>query len=133
MATDTTAITVADSQPILFNNTTPINNITYNAGTFTLPNAGQYLFNWAAAITNEGMGSDILAIGLYEVSPTAGYVAYSNSGNTISNNASTTISGTALITATAGSTYQLRNASGQSISTVVDGNTAVTLTITRIN
>ena len=133
MAVDSTAITVPDSSPILFNTTNPISNITYNAGTFTFTNAGQYLINWSASIRNEGMGSDILSIGLYQVTPTASYVAYSNTGNTISNNASTTISGTALVNATAGSTFQLRNASGQTISTITDGTSAVTMTITRIN
>lgn len=42
MAVDSTAITVPDSSPILFNTTNPISNITYNAGTFTFTNAGQY-------------------------------------------------------------------------------------------
>jgi hypothetical protein len=134
MATLNSEATYANSAPILFNVSSPINNITYSSstGTFTFTNAGQYLINWVASIKNEGPSS-ILSLGLYQVTPGATYVAYSNTGNTISNNASTIISGTALITAPAGSTYQLRNATGQNISTVVNGTIAATITITRIN
>ena len=118
--------------PIQFTTVTPANNITYSAGTFTLANAGQYLVNWSASIKNEG-SSAILSLGLYKVLPTAGYINYSNTGNTISNNASVQISGLAIITATAGTTIQLRNSTSTSISTVGASTTAVTLTITRIN
>jgi hypothetical protein len=134
MATLNSESTYANAAPLLFNVASPINNITYTAttGTFTFTNAGQYLINWVASITNEGP-SHVLSLGLYQVTPSASYVAYSNTGNTISSNASTIIFGTALVTATAGSTYQLRNVSGQSISTVPNSTIAATITITRIN
>jgi hypothetical protein len=134
MATLNHEVTYSTSSAIIFNTTNPINNITYNSttGTFTLVNAGQYLINWVASIKNEGPSS-VLSLGLYQVTPGATYLAYSNTGNTISNNASTIIAGTAIVTATANSTYQLRNVSGQNISTVTNGNIAATITITKIN
>jgi hypothetical protein len=131
MATSTTEVTYTTGQPLQFTSTTPANNITYSAGTFTLTNAGQYLINWTASIKNEGP-STILSLGLYRVTPTAGYINYTNSGNSISNNSSVQISGTAIITATAGTTIQLRNSTAQSISTVNNNNSS-SLTITRIN
>jgi hypothetical protein len=131
MATSTAETTYTASLPLQFTTSTPSNNITYNTGTFTLTNAGQYLINWSASIKNEG-SSAVLSLGLYRVTPSAGYINYTNSGNTISNNASVQISGTAIITATAGTTIQLRNSSGQSISTD-NGTNSLSLTITRIN
>jgi hypothetical protein len=134
MATLNDEATYANEAPIVFDVANPINNITYTSatGTFTLTNAGQYLINWVASIKNEGP-SQVLSLGLYQVTPGATYVAYSNTGNTISGNASTIISGTALITAPAGSTYQLRNVSGQNISTVTNDTIAATITIVRVN
>jgi hypothetical protein len=131
MATSTAETTYTTGLPLQFTSTTPANNITYSAGTFTLTNAGQYLINWAATIKNEGP-SAVLSLGLYRVTPSAGYINYTNSGNTISNNASVQISGTAIITATAGTTIQLRNSTAQSISTD-NGTNSLSLTITRIN
>jgi hypothetical protein len=132
MASSVAETTYATNAPILFGTTTPSNNVTYSAGTFTLVNAGQYLINWSASIKNEGSNA-VLSLGLYKVLPTAGFINYSNSGNTISNNASVQISGVAIVTATAGMTLQLRNSTSQSISTVGASTTAVSLTITRIN
>jgi hypothetical protein len=132
MATLTNKNTYANNSPLLFNTTSPLENITYSNGTFTLPNAGTYLINWTASIKNES-SSAVLSLALYEVTPTAGIISSSNTGHTISNNASTIINGTAIVTVTANTTFQLRNISGQTISTVPNSNSAATLTITRIN
>src|SRR5574344_845342 len=131
MATSTAETTYTTGLPLQFTTTTPANNITYSAGTFTLTNAGTYLINWAATIKNEG-SSAVLSLGLYRVTPSTGYINYTNSGNTISNNASVQISGTAILIATAGTTIQLRNSTAQSISTD-NGTNSLSLTITRIN
>jgi hypothetical protein len=126
------ASTFTTNAPITFSTSTPSNNITYSAGTFTLSTAGQYLIDWSATIKNEG-STAVLSLGIYQVSPTAQYINYTNTGNTISNNASIQIAGTAIISVTAGATIQLRNSSNQNISTVPASTTAVSLTITRIN
>src|SRR5574344_1407038 len=131
MATSTAETTYTTGLPLQFTTTTPANNITYSAGTFTLTNAGTYLINWAATIKNEG-SSAVLSLGLYRVTPSTGYINYTNSGNTISNNASVQISGTSILIATAGTTIQLRNSTAQSISTD-NGTNSLSLTITRIN
>ena len=134
MAITNAESTVTANSPIQFTTTPTISTITYDAGTgtFTFPTAGQYLINWVIGIRNEGAES-ALSVGLYEVTPTAGYLAYSETAQTIPTNDEVEIAGTALITATAGSTYQLRNSSGQSISTIANGLTSATITITRIN
>ena len=120
------------SAPILFSTPTSINNITYNSGTFTLP-AGVYLVTWSGVIKNENTTAVTLVLGLYRTSGTAAYIAYSQCANTVTNNNSGHIAGNAIFTATAGSTYQLRNATGTNISTVTGTAPAITLSITRIN
>ncbi len=132
MATNNTKQTYSSASPFSFNNTTLANNITYSNGTFTINNAGQYLFSWASVIKNE-RPTDILSIGLYNLSPNNSYINYSNTGNTISNNQATFLSGVAIVNATAGSTYQLRNASSNSILIVPNNQMSSTLTIIRIN
>src|SRR5574344_236838 len=120
------------SAPILLSTPTAINNITYNSGTFTLP-AGVYLVTWSGVIRNENTTATTLVLGLYRTSGTAAYIAYSQCANTVTNNNSGHIAGNAIFTATAGSTYQLRNATGTNISTVTGTAPAITLSITRID
>ncbi len=74
----------------------------------------------------------ILALGIYAVTPTAGYIDSSNSALTINNNNGTQLSGTAIVNAAAGSTYQLRNAGYNNITLYNFNNTSANITITRI-
>ena len=133
MATANTTATVNNNSPILFTNTPNINNITYNSatGTITIPNAGVYTVSWIASIKNEGPNA-VLSLGINRVTPTTSLITSSNTGNTISANASTFISGIAIINNTTGSTYQLVNLSGQSISLVSNRSLSAVITINRI-
>lgn len=130
-ATDTASVTA--NSAVLFAVPTIINGITYSTGTFTLPTAGIYLINWVASIKNEGSGSAILSLGLNRVLPSVLLVGSSNTGNTISSNASAILSGTTIVNNTANSTYQLVNKSANTVSLVPNSATAVTITIARIN
>ena len=134
MGTTNAEVTIPTNNPITFATAAPLSTITYDAGTgtFTFPEAGTYLINWDAGIRNEGTATP-LSLGIYEVTPTANYLSYSETAASIANNGSVEICGTAIVTATAGATYQLRNSSTQSISLVANGLTSATITITRIN
>jgi hypothetical protein len=132
--TTNASTTITASSPIIFSTTPALTNIVYNPanGTITLSNSGTYLINWTAAIKNESAAA-ILTLGLYQITPTINIISTSNSGNTISNNASTFISGTALFTISAVTTIQLRNLSTNSISLVPASNQSAVISITRIN
>ena len=132
MGQNNTSSIIAVNSPVLFPITSVINGIAYNAGTFTLATAGIYLIEWTASIKNEG-SSAILSLGLNRVTPSVALLSSSNTGNTISGNASTIISGTVLVNNTANSTYQLINRSANSISLVPNSSFSATITITRIN
>ena len=123
---------IQSNNPILFPTIEISNNITYSNGTFTFNNSGQYLFNWNVTFSNEGTSS-ILAAGIYNVNTGNKYIDSSNSGNSIPTNSAVQLSGTSLVTVVAGDTYQLRNASTQTVELVSFNNTSANITIVRVN
>ncbi len=128
------------NEVIKFNNTNLYNGITYDAttGQFKVPNDGLYIITWWANVKNrrshhEDCKKQALGIELHQVYPSDLLIAHSSTHNELGCCETGTISGNAIFTANANSTFHFKNASNVDFSLVPNDLYSAAVSITRVN
>ncbi len=129
-ASSTSNSAVANNAPFLFDTTVDMLNIANDEnGTFTINETGIYLVEWNVNVQpsqNEEVVAELVG------STPANIQAVSASGATIQSTATYTLNGFGIIDATAGDTYQLINASANSVTPQTGTTSSVRILFIRI-